>query len=86
MEYEGELHIGSEDCPYEGQLDLTLWGHDEDDSIPNLSAFGKKVIAVAPNGTIEIHGSHKRSWTRLVNSLQPSESQTTYFIDIMLLV
>ena len=71
MEYEGEMHIGSPDCPYMGNLDITLWGHDEISNIPDINAFGKKVIAVATNSTLEIHGPHKRSWTRLTESIGP---------------
>ena len=73
MEYEGELHIGSEDCRYLSHLDIVLFGRDDDSDIPNLAVFGKKVIAVAPNGTLEIHGPYKTAWTRLADHLYPSQ-------------
>ena len=76
IEYEGELHIGSEDCHYKSGLQINLLGRRDDEDLPDLSAFGSKVLAVAPNGTLEIHGSHKTSWTRLSEHLYPSENVT----------
>ncbi|XP_075867464.1 cell migration-inducing and hyaluronan-binding protein [Nelusetta ayraudi] len=69
----GELHIGSKDCPYRGNLTISLFGR-LDDSDQAHSYFGRKFLGVGTGGTLEIHGARKMSWTFLNKTLQPGES------------
>ncbi|KAF7647007.1 hypothetical protein LDENG_00179020, partial [Lucifuga dentata] len=69
----GELHIGSLDCPYRGNLTISLFGR-SDDSDTEHGYFGRKFIGVGTGGTLEIHGRKKLSWTFLNKTLQPGES------------
>ncbi|KAM4707529.1 cell surface hyaluronidase CEMIP2 isoform 1-T2 [Discoglossus pictus] len=66
----GALHIGAEKCHYKSKANIILYGKsDEGDSVP---IFGKKFIGVAVGGILELHGSHKLSWTLLNKSLNVS--------------
>ena len=57
----GELWIGSEDCPYEAEAEILLTGtRDESEGAPSV----QKAVLVR-EGSLEVHGSPKRSWTRL---------------------
>ena len=57
----GELWIGSEDCPYESDAEILLTGQrDESDGAASV----QKAVLVR-EGTLEVHGAPKRSWTRL---------------------
>ncbi|XP_035659371.1 cell surface hyaluronidase-like [Branchiostoma floridae] len=59
----GELHIGSETCPYLSDVTISLYGKsDEGESHP---LFGKKFFGVNKDGVVEIHGKPKLSWTQL---------------------
>ncbi|KAJ8393076.1 hypothetical protein AAFF_G00067590 [Aldrovandia affinis] len=69
----GELHIGSPDCPYKGNLTITLYGR-ADDPEPEHSYFGRKYIGVGTGGTLEIHGERKLAWTFLNRTLSPGEA------------
>ncbi|KAM4602789.1 cell migration-inducing and hyaluronan-binding protein [Polymixia lowei] len=69
----GELHIGNPDCPYKGNLTISLFGR-SDDSDAEHSYFGRKYIGVGTGGTLEIHGQKKLSWTFLNKTLRPGES------------
>uniref|UniRef100_A0A8D0DC68 Cell migration inducing hyaluronidase 1 n=1 Tax=Sander lucioperca TaxID=283035 RepID=A0A8D0DC68_SANLU len=71
----GELHIGSPDCPYKGNLTISLFGSDEEHSY-----FGRKYIGVGTGGTLEIHGKKKLSWTFLNKTLQPGESNQNNYL------
>uniref|UniRef100_A0A7N8XAR1 hyaluronoglucosaminidase n=1 Tax=Mastacembelus armatus TaxID=205130 RepID=A0A7N8XAR1_9TELE len=72
----GELHIGSPDCPYKGNLTISLL----DDSDQEHSYFGRKYIGVGTGGTLEIHGQHKLSWTFLNKTLHPGESNQNNYL------
>uniref|UniRef100_A0AAX7V7N2 hyaluronoglucosaminidase n=1 Tax=Astatotilapia calliptera TaxID=8154 RepID=A0AAX7V7N2_ASTCA len=71
----GELHIGSPDCPYKGNLTILLFGSDEEHSY-----FGRKYIGVGSGGTLEIHGERKLSWTFLNKTLHPRESSQNNYL------
>ncbi|KAM6943286.1 cell migration-inducing and hyaluronan-binding protein [Xenentodon cancila] len=76
----GELHIGSSDCPYKGNLTISLFGR-LDDSDEEHGYFGSKFIGVGTGGTLEIHGQPKLSWTFLNKTLLPGESaQNNYLL------
>ncbi|XP_041649149.1 cell migration-inducing and hyaluronan-binding protein [Cheilinus undulatus] len=75
----GELHIGSPDCPYKGNLTISLFGR-LDDSDQEHSYFGRKYIGVGTGGTLEIHGKKKLSWTFLNKTLRPGESSINTYL------
>ncbi|TRY76096.1 hypothetical protein DNTS_033982 [Danionella cerebrum] len=68
----GELHIGSPDCPYRGNLTISLFGRSDDREVEH-SYFGRKYVGVGTGGILEIHGEKKLSWTFLNKSLHPGE-------------
>lgn len=70
IENDGELRIGSEMCPYQGNVVIILYGRADDGSEPN-PYFGRKYIGVSEGGTLEIHGKKKLSWTFLNKTLHP---------------
>uniref|UniRef100_A0A8C5M721 hyaluronoglucosaminidase n=1 Tax=Leptobrachium leishanense TaxID=445787 RepID=A0A8C5M721_9ANUR len=70
IENGGELHIGSEDCPFRGQFTIILLGRSDDAELPH-DYFGYKYIGVGKDGTLEIHGEKKMSWTFLNKTLHP---------------
>ncbi|KAF2977706.1 hypothetical protein EK904_007674 [Melospiza melodia maxima] len=70
IENDGELHIGSELCPYQGNVAIILYGRADDGSQPD-PYFGQKYLGVSKGGTLEIHGKKKLSWTFLNKTLHP---------------
>uniref|UniRef100_A0AAY5KHD6 G8 domain-containing protein n=1 Tax=Esox lucius TaxID=8010 RepID=A0AAY5KHD6_ESOLU len=72
----GQLHIGSPDCPYKGNLTISLFGRWDTEH----SYFGRKYIGVGTGGTLEIHGKKKLSWTFLNKTLHPGESQDNSYL------
>ncbi|XP_030136868.3 cell migration-inducing and hyaluronan-binding protein isoform X3 [Taeniopygia guttata] len=70
IENDGELHIGSELCPYQGNVVIILYGRADDGSQPD-PYFGQKYLGVSKGGTLEIHGKKKLSWTFLNKTLHP---------------
>ncbi|KAM9765301.1 cell migration-inducing and hyaluronan-binding protein isoform 2-T2 [Menidia menidia] len=64
----GELKIGSADCPYKGNLTISLFGR-LNDTDEEHSYFGRKFIGVGTGGILEIHGLKKLSWTFLNKTL-----------------
>uniref|UniRef100_A0A673ZF08 hyaluronoglucosaminidase n=1 Tax=Salmo trutta TaxID=8032 RepID=A0A673ZF08_SALTR len=75
----GQLHIGSPDCPYKGNLTISLFGR-SDDTDAEHSYFGRKYIGVGTGGTLEIHGQKKLSWTFLNKTLHPGESEDNSYL------
>uniref|UniRef100_A0A672GL81 Cell migration inducing hyaluronidase 1 n=1 Tax=Salarias fasciatus TaxID=181472 RepID=A0A672GL81_SALFA len=75
----GELHIGSPDCPYKGNLTISLFGR-LDDSDEEHGYFGRKYLGVGTGGTLEIHGQQKLSWTFLNKTLHPGESNQNNYL------
>lgn len=71
----GEMHVGSPDCPYRGNLTISLYGRSDDPDVEH-SYFGQKYIGVGTGGTLEIHGAPKLSWTFLNRTLLPGQSST----------
>ncbi|XP_072324858.1 cell surface hyaluronidase CEMIP2-like isoform X1 [Scyliorhinus torazame] len=69
----GELHIGSEGCPYTSSASISLVGKSTDG--PNVEHFGKKFIGVDRGGVLELHGRRNLSWTLLSRSLYPGGLQ-----------
>ncbi|KAG7473931.1 hypothetical protein MATL_G00101080 [Megalops atlanticus] len=65
----GELHIGSEKCPYHASATIVLYGKSTDDS--EVHNFGSKFIGVDGGATMEIHGRKPLSWTFLARTLNP---------------
>ncbi|XP_068782022.1 inactive cell surface hyaluronidase CEMIP2 isoform X1 [Struthio camelus] len=65
----GMLHIGAEKCRYKSKATIVLYGKSNEDA--DVPEFGKKFIGVGPEGTLELHGHQKVSWTLL--------SKTIYF-------
>ncbi|KFP87173.1 Protein KIAA1199, partial [Apaloderma vittatum] len=70
IENDGELHIGSEICPYQSNVIIILYGRADDGSQPD-PYFGQKYLGVSKGGTLEIHGKKKLSWTFLNKTLHP---------------
>ncbi|XP_033732710.1 protein DDB_G0287365-like [Pecten maximus] len=62
----GELHIGSETCPFEANARISLTGDRQGYSVPN---FGQKFVGVDDGGTLEIHGKKKQAWTKLTHTV-----------------
>ncbi|XP_027871268.1 cell migration-inducing and hyaluronan-binding protein isoform X1 [Xiphophorus couchianus] len=75
----GELHIGSADCPYKGNLTISLFGRLDDDDEEH-SYFGKKYIGVGQGGTLEIFGEKKLAWTFLNKTLHPEKSNQNSYL------
>lgn len=69
----GEMHVGSPDCPYKGNLTISLYGRSDDPDVEH-TYFGQKYIGVGTGGTLEIHGVPKMSWTFLNRTLLPGQS------------
>ncbi|XP_019639731.1 PREDICTED: transmembrane protein 2-like [Branchiostoma belcheri] len=59
---DGEFHIGSETCPYQGRATVTLYGRSDDQR-------NSKQFLVAPGGTLEVHGRRKLGWTQLTQTV-----------------
>ncbi|XP_018620469.1 cell migration-inducing and hyaluronan-binding protein-like isoform X1 [Scleropages formosus] len=70
---QGELHVGSQDCPYRGHFTIVLYGRSDDQDVEH-TYFGRKYIGVGTGGTLEMHGEKKRSWTFLNKTLHPGEA------------
>ncbi|XP_019623379.1 PREDICTED: transmembrane protein 2-like, partial [Branchiostoma belcheri] len=60
---DGEFHIGSETCPYQGKATVSLYGR-SDENVNSTKQF-----LVASGGTLEIHGQHKVAWTQLTQTV-----------------
>ncbi|XP_039575419.1 cell surface hyaluronidase isoform X3 [Passer montanus] len=65
----GMLHVGAEKCRYKSKATIILYGKSNEGA--DVPEFGKKFIGVGPEGTLELHGHQKVSWTLL--------SKTVYF-------
>ncbi|XP_010176264.1 cell surface hyaluronidase isoform X2 [Antrostomus carolinensis] len=65
----GMLHVGAEKCRYKSKATIILYGKSNEGA--DVPDFGKKFIGVGPEGTLELHGHQKLSWTLL--------SKTMYF-------
>ncbi|XP_063277982.1 inactive cell surface hyaluronidase CEMIP2 isoform X2 [Prinia subflava] len=65
----GMLHVGAEKCRYKSKATIILYGKSNEGA--DVPEFGKKFIGVGPEGTLELHGRQKVSWTLL--------SRTIYF-------
>ena len=76
----GSLEIGSEECPYEGDAEILLTGIRTDDN--DIGDWGQKFIGVGYEGSLEIHGKPKLSWTRLAETLTKSERAYDSFSDL----
>ncbi|KAF4083043.1 hypothetical protein AMELA_G00135510 [Ameiurus melas] len=74
----GELHIGSPECPYKGNLTISLYGR-SDDTSDEHSYFGRKYVGVGTGGTLEIHAERKLSWTFLNKTLHPGEGNESSY-------
>ncbi|XP_078659538.1 cell surface hyaluronidase-like isoform X2 [Branchiostoma floridae x Branchiostoma belcheri] len=59
---DGEFHIGSETCPYQGRATVSLYGRKDDQK-------NSKQFLVTAGGTLEIHGQHKLAWTQLTQTV-----------------
>ncbi|XP_030325687.1 cell surface hyaluronidase isoform X4 [Strigops habroptila] len=65
----GMLHVGAEKCRYKSKATIILYGKSNEGA--DVPEFGQKFIGVGPEGTLELHGHQKLSWTLL--------SKTVYF-------
>uniref|UniRef100_A0ACB8E5Q7 Uncharacterized protein n=1 Tax=Sphaerodactylus townsendi TaxID=933632 RepID=A0ACB8E5Q7_9SAUR len=74
IENGGEMHVGSERCPFQSHLTIILYGR-ADDAVQPDSYFGRKYIGVGSGGTLEVHGEKKLSWTFLNKTLNPGGLQ-----------
>ncbi|XP_038623108.1 cell migration-inducing and hyaluronan-binding protein [Tachyglossus aculeatus] len=70
IERGGEMHVGSEDCPFRSSFSIRLFGRADDGTIPD-PYFGLKYIGVGEGGTLEMHGERKLAWTFLNKTLHP---------------
>ncbi|MEP6592003.1 MAG: G8 domain-containing protein [Gemmatimonadota bacterium] len=58
----GTLRVGTEAIPHTKRFTLTLTGTDPGTTGAEV---GTKVLAILPGGTLDLHGEHRLSWTRL---------------------
>uniref|UniRef100_A0A8C4U8L5 hyaluronoglucosaminidase n=1 Tax=Falco tinnunculus TaxID=100819 RepID=A0A8C4U8L5_FALTI len=65
----GELHIGSERCPYGSRATISLYGRAAEGAA--VEGFGQKFVGVGRGGVLELHGRRPRSWTLLDRTLHP---------------
>uniref|UniRef100_A0A663E590 hyaluronoglucosaminidase n=1 Tax=Aquila chrysaetos chrysaetos TaxID=223781 RepID=A0A663E590_AQUCH len=65
----GELHVGSERCPYGSRATISLYGRAADGAA--VEGFGQKFVGVGRGGVLELHGRRPRSWTLLDKTLHP---------------
>ncbi|MBN3296390.1 TMEM2 hyaluronidase, partial [Amia calva] len=65
----GELHIGSENCQFNGSATISLYGSSTEET--SVDSFGRKFIGVDEGGTLEMHGRKPLSWTLLSRTLYP---------------
>ncbi|NXS08129.1 TMEM2 hyaluronidase, partial [Neodrepanis coruscans] len=65
----GELHIGSERCPYSSRATISLYGRATEGAA--VEGFGQKFVGVGRGGVLELHGRRPRSWTLLDKTLHP---------------
>lgn len=65
----GELHIGSERCPYGSRATISLYGRAADGAA--VAGFGQKFVGVGGGGVLELHGRRPRSWSLLDKTLHP---------------
>ncbi|XP_062455906.1 inactive cell surface hyaluronidase CEMIP2 [Rhea pennata] len=63
----GMLHVGAEKCRYKSKATIVLYGKSNEDA--DVPEFGKKFIGVGPEGTLELHGRQKVSWTLLSKTI-----------------
>uniref|UniRef100_UPI00358FC834 cell migration-inducing and hyaluronan-binding protein isoform X2 n=1 Tax=Myxine glutinosa TaxID=7769 RepID=UPI00358FC834 len=67
----GQVHAGSEMCPFSSNLSIILYGRSDEAGEARDPVFGRKFIGVGDGGTLEIHGAPKVSWTFLNHTLHP---------------
>ena len=72
----GSLDIGSEDCPFSGTAEVLLTGKRGSYS----SVDGEKFISVHMDGSLEIHGQPKPSWTKLTKTVSPGGNVHTLYV------
>ncbi|KAM9637933.1 cell surface hyaluronidase CEMIP2-like isoform 2-T2 [Morphnus guianensis] len=65
----GELHVGSERCPYGSRATISLYGRAAEGAA--VEGFGQKFVGVGRGGVLELHGRRPRSWTLLDKPLHP---------------
>ncbi|NWR69133.1 TMEM2 hyaluronidase, partial [Centropus unirufus] len=65
----GELHVGSERCPYGSRATFSLYGRATEGAA--VEGFGQKFVGVGRGGVLELHGRRPRSWTLLDKTLYP---------------
>ncbi|KAL8563717.1 hypothetical protein ACOMHN_063485 [Nucella lapillus] len=70
----GEFHIGSRFCRFSLTARIRLHGNSQDQHVVTDHEFGRKFLGVAPNGTLEIHGKRKTSWTKLAQTVHPRKN------------
>ncbi|XP_010133200.1 PREDICTED: transmembrane protein 2 isoform X2 [Buceros rhinoceros silvestris] len=63
----GMLHVGAEKCRYKSKATIILYGKSNEGA--DVPEFGKKFIGVGPEGTLELHGHQKLSWTLLSKTM-----------------
>ncbi|KAL4222901.1 Hemicentin-1 [Mactra antiquata] len=68
----GAMEIGSEDCPYQGQITITLTGNRQD----HQGETHPKAILVDAGGTLEVHGEPRLPWTKITETLNPLSDTT----------
>ena len=56
------MWIGSRQCRYQGKADIVLYGNSGDMEDNKLA--GEKYLWTKQDGTLEIHGKEKKSWTK----------------------
>ncbi|XP_041366847.1 cell surface hyaluronidase-like [Gigantopelta aegis] len=69
----GRFEIGSETCRFTKKARITLTGLSN--STLEVPGFGRKFIGVTENGTVELHGGNKLSWTKLIQTV-PAARET----------
>ena len=71
IEHDGAMIIGDENCRFNAETEIVLTGDLEADE--SMGAYTKG-ISVDVGGNLDIHGTKKLSWTKLAETLSPTNS------------
>lgn len=71
IEHDGAMIIGDENCRFNAETEIVLTGDLEADE--SMGAYTKG-ISVDVGGNLDIHGAKKLSWTKLAETLSPTNS------------
>jgi len=73
----GTFAIGAEDAPFTNEAVITLTGQSGGTRAELEQGIGRRVLAILPGGTLELHGAPHTSWTRLTATAPVGATQIT---------